>query len=131
RGGDFTRTRDDRSTRVRSPFVRAPIPLTAAILAARAVGGLSRLAGAGGGTTLPGKLLWKLDPSAVDRLAARLPRGSALVSATNGKTTTTTLAAAILGSRAELAHNAAGANLVSGVASALLAAPGAEPGLFE
>jgi len=111
--------------------VRAPIPLGAEILAARAVGGLSRLAGAGGGTTLPGKLLWKLDPSAVDRLAARLPRGSALVSATNGKTTTAALAAAILGSRARLAHNASGANLVSGVASTLLASPDAELGLFE
>jgi lipid II isoglutaminyl synthase (glutamine-hydrolysing) len=111
--------------------VRAPIPLGAEILAARAVGGLSRLAGAGGGTTLPGKLLWKLDPSAVDRLAARLPRGSALVSATNGKTTTAALAAAVLGSRARLAHNASGANLVSGVASTLLASPDAELGLFE
>jgi lipid II isoglutaminyl synthase (glutamine-hydrolysing) len=111
--------------------VRAPIPLEAEILAARAVGGLSRLAGAGGGTTLPGKLLWKLDPSAVDRLAARLPQGSALVSATNGKTTTAALAAAILGSRARLAHNASGANLVSGVASTLLASPDAELGLFE
>jgi UDP-N-acetylmuramyl tripeptide synthase len=111
--------------------VRAPIPLEAEILAARAVGGLSRLAGAGGGTTLPGKLLWKLDPAAVDRLAARLPLGSALVSATNGKTTTTALAAAILGRRARLAHNASGANLVSGVASTLLAARDAEFGLFE
>jgi lipid II isoglutaminyl synthase (glutamine-hydrolysing) len=111
--------------------VRAPIPLGAEILAARAVGGLSRLAGAGGGTTLPGKLLWKLDPSAVDRLAARLPFGAALVSATNGKTTTTTLAASILAPRARLAHNASGANLVSGVASTLLAAPDAELGLFE
>src|SRR5438270_1662046 len=113
------------------PLVRAPIPLQAEILAARAVGGLSRLAGAGGGTTLPGKLLWKLDPSAVDRLAARLPRGSALVSATNGKTTTAALAAAILGPRTRLAHNASGANLVSGVASTLLADRDAELGLFE
>jgi UDP-N-acetylmuramyl tripeptide synthase len=111
--------------------VRAPIPLRAEILAARAVGGLSRLAGAGGGTTLPGKLLWKLDPSAVDRLAARLPLGAALVSATNGKTTTTALAASILAPRARLAHNASGANLVSGVASTLLAADDAELGLFE
>ena len=60
---------------------------------ARAAAGLSRLAGAGGGTTLPGKLLWKLDPGAVDRLAARLPQGSALVSATNGKTTTAAMVA--------------------------------------
>ncbi|HSB37498.1 MAG TPA: MurT ligase domain-containing protein [Gaiellaceae bacterium] len=98
---------------------------------ARAAAGLSRLAGAGGGTTLPGKLLWKLDPSAVDRLAARLPEGSALVSATNGKTTTAAMVAAILGGERRLAHNRAGANLVSGVASALVAARGAELGLFE
>src|SRR5438552_12942237 len=112
------------------PCVRAPIPLEAEILAARVVGGLSRLAGAGGGTTLPGKLLWKLDPSAVDRLAARLPLGSALVSATNGKTTTAALAARILAAR-RLAHNASGANLVSGLASTLLTARDAELGLFE
>ena len=69
-------------------------PLSAEIALARAAAGLSRLAGAGGGTTVPGKLLWKLDPGAVDRLAARLPQGSALISATNGKTTTAAMAAA-------------------------------------
>jgi len=109
--------------------VRAPLPLEIAL--ARAVAGVSRLAGAGGGTTLPGKLLWKLDPGAVDRLAARLPRGSALVSATNGKTTTAAMAAEILAPSVRLAHNRAGANLVSGVASALVAARDAELGLFE
>jgi UDP-N-acetylmuramyl tripeptide synthase len=112
--------------------VRAPVPLALEILAARAAGGLSRLAGAGGGTTLPGKLLWELDPTAIDRLAARLPLGSALVSATNGKTTTTTLAASILAPRIRLAHNRSGANLMSGVASTLLEAPReTELGLFE
>jgi len=109
--------------------MRAPLPLEIAL--ARAVAGVSRLAGAGGGTTLPGKLLWKLDPGAVDRLAARLPRGSALVSATNGKTTTAAMAAEILAPSVRLAHNRAGANLVSGVASALIAASDAELGLFE
>ena len=109
--------------------VRAPLALEIGL--ARAAAGLSRLAGTGGGTTLPGKLLWKLDPSAVDRLAARLPRGSALVSATNGKTTTAAMAARILEPSLRLAHNRAGANLVSGVASALLAARDAELGLFE
>jgi UDP-N-acetylmuramyl tripeptide synthase len=109
--------------------VRAPLALEIAL--ARAVAGISRVARTGGGTTLPGKLLWKLDPGAVDRLAARLPRGSALISATNGKTTTATMVAQILGSSIRLAHNRAGANLVSGVASALVAARGAELGLFE
>src|SRR3954452_7954303 len=112
--------------------VRLPLPLAAEIALARAAGRLSRLAGTSGGTTLPGKLLWKLDPSAVDRLARRLPLGSAAISATNGKTTTAAMAAEILsGSGVRLAHNRSGANLVSGVASTLLEAHDAELGLFE
>ena len=99
--------------------------------AARAVGRLSRAAGRGGGTTLPGKLLWKLDPAAVDALAARLPLGVVLQSGTNGKTTTTAMAARILGAEHPLAWNRAGANLLSGIASALLTADGARLGLFE
>ena len=101
------------------------------LLAARAVAAASRLVGTGGGTTLPGKLLWKAHPGAVDQLAARLPQGSVLISATNGKTTTAAMVAEILRPRLRLAHNASGANLVSGVASTLLASKGAELGLFE
>jgi len=111
--------------------LRVPIPLAAEIAVARAAGRLSRFAGAGGGTTVPGKLLWKLDPGAIDRLAARLPLGSAVISATNGKTTTAAMAASILRERFRLAHNSSGANLVSGVASTLLDARSAELGLFE
>jgi UDP-N-acetylmuramyl tripeptide synthase len=111
--------------------VRLPLPLAVEIAVARTAGRLSRLVGVGGGTTVPGKLLWKLDPRAVDRLAARLTEGSALISATNGKTTTARMAAHILDGRVRLAHNSSGANLVSGVASALLDADGAELGLFE
>jgi lipid II isoglutaminyl synthase (glutamine-hydrolysing) len=107
------------------------VRLAVEIALARAAGRLSRLAHAGGGTTVPGKLLWKVDPGAVDRLAARLPLGSALISATNGKTTTAAMAAEILRGRFRLAHNRSGANLVSGVASTLLDARGAELGLFE
>ena len=98
---------------------------------ARALGGLSRVARRGGGTTIPGKVLWKLDPAAVDALAARLPSGVALMSATNGKTTTTAMAAEILGPEHRLAWNRAGANLLSGIASALVASRKADLGLFE
>ena len=98
---------------------------------ARAAGRLSRVAGQGGGTTLPGKLLTAIDPRAIGKLARRLPEGSAIVSATNGKTTSASMAAAILGPRVRLAHNAAGANLASGVASALIASRDGELGLFE
>jgi lipid II isoglutaminyl synthase (glutamine-hydrolysing) len=100
-------------------------------IAARAVGHLSRAAGRGGGTTLPGKLLWKLDPGAIDALARRLTAGAGLVSATNGKTTTTAMAARILQRRHRLAWNNSGANLASGVASTLLSARDAELGLLE
>jgi UDP-N-acetylmuramyl tripeptide synthase len=106
-------------------------PLAFEIAAARGVAALSRRLGTGGGTTIPGKLLAELDRGAIDRLAARLESGTAVVSATNGKTTTTAMAAEILRPRHRLAHNAAGANLVSGIASALLGAGDAELGLFE
>jgi UDP-N-acetylmuramyl tripeptide synthase len=106
-------------------------PLALETTVARALGGLSRVAGRGGGTTIPGKALWKVDPGAIDRLAARLPLGVAVMSATNGKTTTTAMAAEILGANHRLAWNRAGANLMSGVASALVSARKADFGLFE
>jgi UDP-N-acetylmuramyl tripeptide synthase len=111
--------------------MRSPLPLTLEAAVVRAAGSLSRVAGRGGGTTLPGKLLWKLDPGAIDRLARRLPQGSVLVSATNGKTTTAAMVAEILRPRIRVAHNDSGANLVSGVASTLLRSRDAELGLFE
>jgi UDP-N-acetylmuramyl tripeptide synthase len=93
------------------------------IAAARAVGELARRAGRGGGTSLPGKVLTRLDPHALERLAARLPQGCAVISSTNGKTTTAAMAAAILeGAGTTLVHNRAGANMGGGVASTLLQA---------
>jgi lipid II isoglutaminyl synthase (glutamine-hydrolysing) len=124
------------SGRVRQGFAYARVmrflsPLGLEVAVARGVGALSRGLGKGGGTTIPGKLVATVDPSVIDRLAARLPAGCVVVSATNGKTTSTAMAAEILRPGRKLAHNAAGANLVSGVASSLLAADSAELGLFE
>jgi UDP-N-acetylmuramyl tripeptide synthase len=112
--------------------------LGAKILAARTVGELARRAGRGGGTSLPGKVLMRLEPDAIAELGARLARGSVVLSATNGKTTTAAMAASILRSNGiELVHNEAGANMAGGVASTLLAAARAggriagQLGLFE
>ena len=107
------------------------VRLAAETAVARTAGALSRAAGRGGGTTIPGKVLWKLDPGSVDALAARLPQGVVVFSATNGKTTTTAMAAEILGEGRKLAWNRAGANLMSGIASALVAGGRADLGLFE
>jgi lipid II isoglutaminyl synthase (glutamine-hydrolysing) len=93
------------------------------IAAARAVGELARRGGRGGGTSLPGKVLTRLDPRAIERLAARLPQGCAVISSTNGKTTTAAMAAAILEQAGTtLVHNRAGANMAGGIASTLLQA---------
>jgi UDP-N-acetylmuramyl tripeptide synthase len=112
--------------------------LNAKIAAARAVGSFARRAGRGGGTSLPGKVLIRLEPDAIGQLSSRLARGSVVISATNGKTTTAAMVASVLGrAGVPVVHNRAGANMAGGVASALLAAarPGGgiagELGLFE
>jgi UDP-N-acetylmuramyl tripeptide synthase len=98
---------------------------------ARAVGGLSRRSGRGGGTTLPGRLLVRMAPDAIDRLAAGLERGSIVVSSTNGKTTTAGMISGILRATGRIpVHNRAGSNMHWGVATALLEQSGDE-GLFE
>ena len=101
-----------------------------AAAAARAAGALSRRTGRGG-TSLPGKVLLRLEPDAIGTLARRLPLGSGVISATNGKTTTAAMVASIMERRGvDLVHNRAGANMAGGVASALLDGHG-QMGLFE
>jgi UDP-N-acetylmuramyl tripeptide synthase len=100
-------------------------------LAARAVGAASRASGRGGGTTLPGRLLLRLEPEAIARLGAGLDRGTTLISATNGKTTAAGMLAALLAADGRHpVHNRAGSNMTWGIATALLEQAGDE-GLFE
>ena len=80
----------------------------------------------------------RIDPRVVARLGSALTEGSVLVTATNGKTTTTRLIAQVLGAAGRrVVHNRSGANLANGVASALVraAAPtgrlAGDIGLFE
>jgi UDP-N-acetylmuramyl tripeptide synthase len=112
--------------------------LRASVWLARSVGSLSRLSRRGGGTSLPGKLLLRLRPRAIAELGRRLDRGSVVVSATNGKTTTTRMIAAVLAQAwISTVHNRAGANMPSGIATALLGdvrrgrVEGSRLGLFE
>ncbi|HSS41899.1 MAG TPA: Mur ligase family protein [Solirubrobacterales bacterium] len=97
----------------------------------RAVGAASRRSGRGGGTTLPGRVLLRLEPEAIARLGARLEGATTVISATNGKTTTAGMIAAILAADGRHpVHNRAGSNMTWGVATALLEQRGSE-GLFE
>jgi len=97
---------------------------------ARTAGRLSRVAGRGG-TSIPGKVLLRLHPHAIRDMAAGLQRGNAVISATNGKTTTAAMVAGILEQGgAHLVHNRQGANMAGGIAATLLEQTG-DTGLFE
>jgi UDP-N-acetylmuramyl tripeptide synthase len=100
-------------------------------LLARTAGAASRASGRGGGTTLPGRLLLRLAPDAIARLGAGLDGAVTLVSATNGKTTTSGMLASVLEAAGRRpVHNRAGSNMTWGIATALLEQRGGE-GLFE
>jgi len=103
-------------------------------LLARGLRAVSRWAGRSGGTTAPGRILLRLEPGALGRLAPKLEHGSVLISATNGKTTTAAMIAEILQRSGQpVVHNRTGSNMHWGVATAMLDA-GREPdqlGLFE
>ncbi len=82
---------------------------------------LSRRLGRGGGTSLPGLLAEKIDPSVLPSLAAAMPNGNVLITGTNGKTTTTRLLAAALRSNGLTPiTNREGSNLLRGLATTLL-----------
>lgn len=98
---------------------------------ARLVGQVSRAAGRGGGTTLPGRALLRIEPDAMERLGRDLDAGSILVSATNGKTTSSAMLARILEvSGSTVLANSAGSNMPWGIVTTLLGERGSI-GVFE
>jgi lipid II isoglutaminyl synthase (glutamine-hydrolysing) len=94
-----------------------------AIAAGKAAQIASRRLGRGGGTSLPGVVAGRIDPGLLPRLAGQLPLGVVMVAGTNGKTTTARMLADILtrGGHA-VVHNRSGANLLSGMTTAFVAA---------
>lgn len=111
--------------------------MAAKIITAKAVSIASGRVGHSG-TTLPGRVIKTMDSGIIGRLSRKLPQGCVLVSATNGKTTTSAMIAGILAMEGlNVARNREGANLAAGVATALLkdaslaGEPRADIGLFE
>ena len=87
-----------------------------AVTAGKAVAAASRAAGRGSGSVIGGRVALKLDPDLLARLAQHLD--VVLVSATNGKTTTTRLIAEALRAAGPVVSNALGANMPAGITSA-------------
>ncbi len=94
-----------------------PLRAKVASSVSRTAAALSRAAGRGDGSVIGGWIGLKIDPDLLAHLAAG--RVIALVSGTNGKTTTTRLAAAAVGALGPVATNSFGANMPTGHTSAL------------
>ena len=81
---------------------------------------------------LPGKVASKIDPSIISELRWKLRDGSIVVVGTNGKTTVTNLLAdAVEASGKTVLCNRTGANLKSGIASALIQGKPSDWGVIE
>ncbi|GLX10260.1 MurT ligase domain-containing protein [Microbispora sp. NBRC 16548] len=107
------------------------LPLRAQLASAlgRTAATLSRATGRGDGSVIGGRVGLMLEPDLLRKLAA--DRKLVLVSATNGKTTTTRLITSALQEFGDVATNAFGANMPAGHVSALASNKDAPYGVLE
>jgi UDP-N-acetylmuramyl tripeptide synthase len=100
-------------------------------MAGGALGSLSRATGRGSGSVIGGHAILRIEPKALATFSAG--RRVALVSGTNGKTTTTKLLVQALAASSgrEVVTNLSGANLPTGLAAALAAGPPLAPAVLE
>src|SRR5690242_11914982 len=96
---------------------KLPLRAKLATSLTRSAAALSRATGRGDGSVIGGRIGLLVDPDLLANLAAG--RQIALVSGTNGKTTTTRLTAAAMGPLGPVATNSLGANMPTGHTSAL------------
>jgi UDP-N-acetylmuramyl pentapeptide synthase len=93
-----------------------------AVSAGKAAWSGARRLGQTDGTAIPGQVALTIDPAALAGLAAEIPRGSVLVTGSNGKGTTCRMLAHVM--RTAGLHpmvNEAGSNQRSGLATAMVA----------
>jgi UDP-N-acetylmuramyl tripeptide synthase len=112
-----TASRDDAAEEAGERRSRLPFRAKLASSVSKTAAALSRAAGRGDGSVIGGWLGLKIDPDLLAHLAQG--RRIALVSGTNGKTTTTRLTAAAMGVLGDVATNSLGANMPTGHTSAL------------
>ncbi|MCT1351751.1 MULTISPECIES: MurT ligase domain-containing protein [Gordonia] len=96
---------------------RVPARTAIALGAAAAARWASRTAGRGKGSMIGGLVAAKIDPQIMGRLAAG--KRTAIVTGTNGKSTTTRMTAAAMAELGEVATQADGANMDAGIIATL------------
>jgi len=100
-----------------------------AVLAGRTVAWASRVVHFGTGSVIGGRVSLLIDRNLLAELT--VSREVAIVSATNGKTTTTKLLSAALGSREPIVSNWLGANMTPGIVAALAASNSTDTAVLE
>jgi len=105
--------------------LRTTVATTAATLATKA----SQMTGRGAGGMIGGLIAGAIDPNIMANLGGGRP--VALITGTNGKSTTTRMLAAALRTRYAVATNEGGDNMDAGIISALMAGRGASHVVLE
>jgi len=111
------------------PSATLPPRAKLAVTAGKVAAAVSRTAGRGSGSVIGGKVALRFEPDLLRALAEHLD--VVLVSATNGKTTTTRLIAEALKAAGPVVSNALGANMPAGITSALAEGSEARYGVIE
>jgi UDP-N-acetylmuramyl tripeptide synthase len=106
-----------------------PVRTRIAVAAGRLAAGASRAVGRGEGMVVGGKVTLAVSPHALHDLAGS--RVAALVSATNGKTSTTRLLATAMSQAGAVATQTTGANMTEGILWALTHGPASAPAVLE
>lgn len=109
--------------------MNTPLRTRLAIATGKMAAATSRALGRGEGMVVGGKIALRIAPQALSDLAGN--RVAALVSATNGKTSTTRLLATALSQSGPVASQTTGANMTEGVLWALVNADSAAPAVLE
>ena len=110
------------------PWARPPARTLAGVAVARSAVRLATALGHGG-SVIGGQVMLAVDRDALSHLRGR--RAIALVSGTNGKTTTTAFLAAAVAQGRRVTTNEAGANLETGIASTLALGDRSAPAVLE
>jgi lipid II isoglutaminyl synthase (glutamine-hydrolysing) len=89
-----------------------------ALAAGKGSGAAGRLLNIGGGTSFPGAIARRIDPLVLQKVAAASRAGKAVITGSNGKTTTCRMLAALAQAAGiSVAQNRSGSNLLQGVTS--------------
>jgi UDP-N-acetylmuramyl tripeptide synthase len=112
------------STQAGDDHGAAPAPsaqrlrFTLALALGKGAGVAGRLLNVGGGTSFPGTIARRIDPLVLQKVFTASKAGKAVITGSNGKTTTCRMLAALAQAAAiSVAHNRAGSNLLQGVTS--------------